>query len=344
LESRDLAPDEIAQSISVPSEADALHRQLRQLRRDTSKRYSIAGLAGESATMRQVRSQVAAAARSRAHVLITGNPGSGRSHVARAIHFASPASTAASLVTLDCRLLTEDMLRRGLDALRRGDGNVLPTLLLLEIGHLPASFQRELAKLLTPRERDCQILGTIEFDATLDDDLQALIGTISIELPPLNTRLGDLPLLAQLFLEESNVDSSRQVGSISPAAVEQLALYAWPGEVEELQSVIAEAHGHCQGHEIQVADLPATLHHASQAAQYAELPMEMISLEAFMAGIERELVLRSLDQAQGNKALAARLLGITRPRLYRRLVQLGLLGEEDEEKAESGEEFSDDEN
>ena len=336
LESRDMTPEEVAGSMTPATEADTLHRQLRQLRRDAAKRYSAASLVGNTAAIRQVRAQVAAAARSRAHVLITGRRGSGRRHIAKAIHYAAPAGATTPLVTLECQLLTEDQLRRGLDALRRAEGLSVPTLLLVEIGHLDTTFQNPMAQLLLARERECQIIATIDSAqfANLDGELSALVGTMSIQMPPLASRREDLPLLAQFFLEEANVDCTRQVGSISPEALERLALYHWPGEIAELRDVIHAAHARCEGHELQATDLPIIIHHASQAAQFAELSIETITLDEFMLGIERELVLRAMEQSQGNKALAARLLGMTRPRLYRRLVQLGLLGEDAEIPAE----------
>ncbi|MEX2170696.1 MAG: sigma 54-interacting transcriptional regulator [Pirellulales bacterium] len=346
LEPRDLAPEEVAGSLSVVTGADSLHRQLRQLRRDQAKRYSVASLVGESSAMRQIRAQVAAAARSRAHVLISGRRGSGRSHIAKAIHYASSARDSTPLVTLDCQLLNDEQLRRGLDSLRRGESSMVPTLLLLEIGQLDAIFQNLLAKLLRPRERECQVLATSECDSQepgpIDGELRALISTMTIEPPPLATRAEDLPLLVQYFLEEANVDSTRQVGSVSQEVIERLALYHWPGEIAELREVIHGAHANCSGHELQVANLPMVVHHAAQAAQFAELPTEVIELDEFLRGIERELVLRAMEQSQGNKALAARMLGMTRPRLYRRLVQLGLPSGGDEAENQPEQEPTDD--
>jgi DNA-binding NtrC family response regulator len=331
LEPRDLTPQEVASSLAVSTDADNLHRHLRQLRRDAAKRYSVASLVGDTPAIRQVRAQVAAAAQSRANVVIAGRPGSGRSHIAKAIHYAASASESTPLVTLDCRFLTENQVRRGLDSLRRSDGSVLSTLLLVEIGQLNAVSQSQLAQLLRPLERDCQIIATIDSDpkelAELDDELRALLSTMTIDSLPLAARRDDLPLLAQFFLEEANADSLQQVGSVSVEALERMALYHWPGEIAELRDVIHAAHARCKGHELLASDLPEVMHHASQAAQFAELPLETIVLDDFMLGIERELLIRAMEQADGNKTLAARLLGITRPRLYRRLEQLGLLGD-----------------
>ena len=92
------------------------------------------------------------------------------------------------------------------------------------------------------------------------DDLAAALSTIVIELPPLAQRRDDLPLLAQLFLEELNAAGPRQIGGFTPAALDRLDAYAWPGNLDELAEVVAEAHRRAAGPEIDVADLPERLH------------------------------------------------------------------------------------
>jgi DNA-binding NtrC family response regulator len=110
-------------------------------------------------------------------------------------------------------------------------------------------------------------------------------------------------------------------------SLDQLALYGWPGELDELRDVIAAAHAACNSHEITPTDLPVVVHHASQAASQRRMPIVSIVLDELLAKIEREAIERALAQANGNKTEAAALLGMTRPRLYRRLIQLGLASE-----------------
>jgi DNA-binding NtrC family response regulator len=106
-----------------------------------------------------------------------------------------------------------------------------------------------------------------------------------------------------------------------------LDAYAWPGNLDELARVVAEAHRRVEGPQVGAGDLPDRIRLAAEAAAYPPRPEETIVLDEFLAGVERELIRRALAQAKGNKAKAARLLGMTRPRLYRRLVQLGLEGD-----------------
>jgi DNA-binding NtrC family response regulator len=101
-------------------------------------------------------------------------------------------------------------------------------------------------------------------------------------------------------------------------------LYSWPGELDELKEVITIAHGAATTSAIGPADLPALIHHAAKAAATPRRPRERIVIDELLTNIEREAIVRALDQAGGNKSEAAELLGLTRPRLYRRLEQLGL--------------------
>ena len=151
-----------------------------------------------------------------------------------------------------------------------------------------------------------------------------MLSTIVIELPSLAQRRDDLPLLAQLFLEDVNASGTRQIGGFTPAALDALDAYPWPGNLDELAAVVTEAHQRARGAEIDVGDLPEKLHWAAQAAAHPRANEETIVLEEYLARVERELIRRALARCRGNKAKAARLLGMTRPRLYRRMVQLGL--------------------
>jgi DNA-binding NtrC family response regulator len=163
--------------------------------------------------------------------------------------------------------------------------------------------------------------------ATLDPALLDAISTITIRLPRLVERIEDLPVLAQCFLEACNCGNVKQVGSIRRDALDRLALHSWPGELNELRDVIAAAHRECASHEIAATDLPDVIHHAFQAASRSARPFAPIVLDELLATIEKEAIVRALIHSGGNKTEAAELLGMTRPRLYRRMVQLGLVSE-----------------
>jgi DNA-binding NtrC family response regulator len=332
LAAADLSPQQLASELSPEHTADKLHRIIRRFRREQAGHYGMESLLGGSPAMKKVRAQVAAAASSGANVLILGRRGSGRGHIARAIHYRAGGDGSAKLVPIDCEFVTEELLRRAFDGLRASAGEVRhkPTLLLENLDCLSEAYQQQILRALTNGGIAVRIVATAECGgpASLQPALRDAISTITIDVPRLSERLNDLPVLAQFFLEECNRDSGKQVGSLRADAIEQLSLYEWPGELLQLRHVVATAHSACDTHEIIAANLPPVIHHAAQAASHRRRPPERIVLDDLLGKIEREAIVRALEQARGNKSEAATLLGMTRPRLYRRLVQLGLAGED----------------
>ncbi len=371
LAATDMSAHELATELSGEPAADDLHRTIRRFRRAQASRYSIESLLGNSPAVQKVRAQLAAAAASGANTLICGSRGSGRGHAARAIHYCAASDAGTKLVPIDCELLSDDLLRRILEHLRSSGSEAVqrPTLLLENIERMSASHQSLLASAITEKLLGARIIATssrhtpcaageaenVEANssthtdqegddtrsvpATLDPGLMNAISTITIHLPPLASRLEDLPVLAQYFLEACNHGSGKQVGSLRSDALELLALYSWPGELNQLREIVAAAHRACTSYEISTADLPTIVHHAHAAASRVRREPERIVLDELLASIEREAIVRALAQTGGNKSEAAVLLGMTRPRLYRRLVQLGLAGEEGDEALREQPEF-----
>jgi DNA-binding NtrC family response regulator len=212
------------------------------------------------------------------------------------------------------------------------------TILILQVDRIPLDMQAEIVRLFVQRFAELRLLATSEQapDALLAQGrlhplLAATVGTLVIRLPPLAERREDIPLLLQLAVEERNAEHERQFRGFAPEAVDALVAYPWPGNLAELRRIVAEAASQAGGPEITVADLPRRLSLAAAVARRPPRTDEPIVLAEFLTKIERQLIVRALAQAKGNKARAARLLGLTRPRLYRRMVQLGL-----EETAEQG--------
>ncbi len=356
LEASDCGPDSTADRASEPRQTDSitLHEALRRFRQEAAARFRADRLIGQGPAMRLARRQVELAAASRESVLLVGPPGSGRRHLAAAIHYGEkgvgslfpPQSEqdrgetlvglfSSELTPLDCSLLGGDLLEAAGAAIARaaarGEQAASRSLLFHRIDELPAEVQARLANVFARQPVQGRLLATAA-EPLLDlarrgafhPELAALLSTITIELPPLTRRRDDLPLLAQMFLEEQNATGSRQIGGFSPAALDRLDAYAWPGNLDELSDVVAEAHQRATGAEIEVKDLPDRLHLAEQAAAQPRRSEESIVLDEYLGRVERELIRRALARAKGNKAKAARLLGVTRPRLYRRMMQLGL--------------------
>ncbi len=337
LAENDMSPQELATELTDEPAADELHRVIRRFRRNQAAEFAIETLLGTSAGIRKVRAQVAAAAASAANVLVCGQRGTGREHVARAIHYQAK-DDAGKLVPIDCEVASEESIQRACESLRGPIGaKHRHTLLLLNLERLPQPLQAQIRAVPSSGSLQARLVVTLTVDThspereaslpLVDQQLLAAISTITIDLPPLAERIADLPLLSQFFLEAENRTSAKQVGSLRADVLDQLALYRWPGGLDELRGVIAAAHTAATSHEITLADLPTVIHHAVMAAAMPQRKPEKIVLDELLESIERKVVTRALEQSGGNKSAAAELLGMTRPRLYRRLVQLGLVTE-----------------
>ncbi len=327
------------QPTTPPSAADRpesvrLHEQLRRWRGRMQARYRIDRLVGESPAVCRARAQVELAAGSRASVLILGPPGSGRQHVARTIHYAS-AERPGTLIPLDCSLLGAELIGSTVATLAGHDPRPqtpgASTLLLNQVDQMPREAQQDLVRTLRDRGITARVMATaagplapLVAAGRCRKDLALVLSTIQIELPALVDRREDIPLLCQVFVEEHNARGEKQLGGLTPEALDVLDGYGWPGNVDELAAVVAQAHRAAEGPEIAVGDLPEKVHLAAQAAAHPRRTELRINLDEYLAKIERELIGRAMRQAKGNKTKAAGLLGLSRPRLYRRLEQLDL--------------------
>ncbi|HWB10324.1 MAG TPA: helix-turn-helix domain-containing protein [Pirellulales bacterium] len=322
------------ESTSATDETGApdLHARLQRYRSRLTIRHHVDRLLGDSPAMRLVRSQVKLAAASSVSVLVVA-PSGGGEHLGRAVHYGDGSSQTGPLVPLACPLLDTDLLQATLRSLARSrtPGQRPATLLLEEIDSLAEGAQMELFRWLAGGDFPARVISTSQAaladrasQGTFRADLACALSTLVIRLPPLAERLRDLPLLAQWYVEQVNLRQPKQIGGCSPEALDRMADYSWPGDLRELEEMIEEAHARAEGPLIGPQDLPQRLALASQASARPSKPEETIKLEAYLAEIELELIRRALQRAKGNKTKAARLLGMTRPRFYRRLVQLGL--------------------
>ncbi|MET4675655.1 MULTISPECIES: sigma-54-dependent transcriptional regulator [unclassified Luteibacter] len=306
-------------------------------------------LAGSSQGMRQVQKRIGLAAASDVPVLITGETGTGKELVARALHRASPRA-ARPFVAVNCAAIPADLLESELFGHRRGafsgatteregyfreaDGG---TLLLDEIGDMPLSMQAKLLRVLQegavtplgssqPVRVDVRVLaathrriGDLIAAGTFRSDLFYRLNVLPIELGALHERPEDIPALADRFLREDG----RPGKQLTEAALALLQAYAWPGNVRELRNVMERCRVLVAGQRIDAADLAPMLNTAAPAvAIAADAAPE--SLPDAVARLERTMIVDALREAQGNRAEAARRLGIRRQLLYRKLVDYGL--------------------
>lgn len=313
----------------------ALHEAVRRFRASQSERYRVDRLIGRSPAIVRAREQVRIASDSAASVLVVGARGTGKDQVARTIYNRGE-NPAGPLVPLDCKTLGVELLVSTLAAAVEShpsrESRPTGMLLLKDLDQLPREAQADFSRLIVTRGTSLQVVSTSSssLDALVERrefprELACALSTITIQLPPLTDRLDDLPLLAQVFLEEMNSGGGRQVSTFSAEALDLLAAHNWSVNLDELESVVASAHTNASGAVISPRDLPQHIHLAQEATARAKRTAKPIDLEAFLERVERELIERALARAKGNKSHAAKLLGMTRPRFYRRLLQLKLI-------------------
>jgi two-component system response regulator HydG len=328
-----------------------LRAEVRRLQSVVEATTRFGQVLGTSTTMRRVYDVLERIADSTASVLITGETGTGKEVVARALHERGPRKKGP-FVAINCSAMPETLLESELfghvrgaftDARTPRTGLCVQanggTLLLDEIGDMPLSLQPKLLRVLQERcvrpiGGDDEIPIDVRVVATTNRDLRALveadrfredlffrINVIHIELPPLRDRGGDVLLLAQHFLDLHAAGAGKRVTSLAPAAAEKLLEYAWPGNVRELQNCIERAVALARYEAIAVDDLPEQVraYRPAHALVAGDEPSELVSL----AEVERRYILRVVEAASGNKTMAADVLGITRKTLYRKLQEYG---------------------
>jgi DNA-binding NtrC family response regulator len=340
--------DALTIAISRALEHLALRREVRRLRTAGAEGGS-EGILGASEAIRETVEMVRRVADSDATVLITGESGTGKELVARAIHKLSPRR-GEPFVALNCAAMPAPLLESELfghvrgaftDAKQSRQGMFVQarsgTVLLDEIGEMPFEMQVKLLRVL--QERTVRPVGgddEIPFHARIvcatnkdleaevegkrfREDLYYRINVVAIAVPPLRARPGDVLQLAQHFLRRIAARTGKPVQGITQAAARLLLDYDWPGNVRELENCMERAVALCRLDEVTVDDLPAKLqdYHSSKIVISTQSPAELVTLDE----MERRYARQVLDACGGNKTQAARVLGIDRRSLYRRLEQ-----------------------
>ena len=308
-----------------------------------------ADLVGTSAAMLAVWKLIGRAAGSTAPVLITGETGTGKELVARAIHAYAPRARqpfiASNLAALPPTLIESELFGHERGAFtgatsRRGgrfEAAAGGTLFLDEIGDLDPALQTKLLRVVQegtyervggndPIATDARLIAATSRPvrpgapgAALREDLYYRLAVIEIELPPLRARRSDIPLLVARALRGT------PARAVSEEAMRRLLGNPWPGNVRELFHVLERAAVLCASEVIDVGDLPEAVRAVAPAGPVA-LGADDISLRDAVAGLEKQLILRALERAKGNRSAAARLLGIGRPLLYAKMDEHGLGG------------------
>jgi len=334
------------------------------LRERVTTEDNLDGIIGTSAHIQDVLRMISRLKDTRTPVLISGESGTGKELVARAIHFrGSMAQTP--FVAVDCGSLVPTLMESELFGYEKGaftgatkskaglfqaaNGG---TIFLDEIGELPLEMQAKLLRVLQEKEVrpvgsnnretvDVRVIAATNRDleaayrsGTFRKDLYFRLNVVTVHVPPLRDRRSDIPVLVHHFLERYAKASQIQV---TPAAMKSLLQYDWPGNVRELENCIARAVTLGDGKTIDVADLPPTIRSEQGEAGAAATPEASSLSTTALAEMERMTILRVFEQAHGDKALAGKMLGISRATLYRKLKRYNIPSKGGDSEAESSE-------
>jgi DNA-binding NtrC family response regulator len=326
-----------------------LKTENRILREKVKSKQGFGGIVGRAPEMEKLYRIIAKAAHSTHPVLILGESGTGKEMVARSIHFSGPYRDKP-FIPVDCGSLVPTLIESELfgyvkgaftGAMQSKDGLLAiaegGTIFLDEIGELPVDLQAKLLRSIQEKEIrpvgstkripiNVRILAATNRDleqavsqGTFRRDLYFRLNVLSLKIPPLRDRRQDVPLLAQYFLDRM----ARETGQeriLSDDAMKVMLAYDWPGNVRELENCLERACALSTGPMIHVADLPTSIHGVGSLEQsHGDGSSKILPI----AEMERQSILTTIAQLNGDKLLAARLLGIGKTTLYRKLKEYG---------------------
>jgi DNA-binding NtrC family response regulator len=342
--------DELLLVLDAALEKRRLKSENAYLRAQLEERYRFEGIVGKSRAMAKLFQLLEMVAGTNSTILITGETGTGKEVIARAIHH-SGGRRQHRFVALNCSAIPETLLEAELFGHVRGaftgavgnrQGRLEQahkgTLFLDEVGTMSTALQMKLLRVLQEREFervgdshsikvDVRVIAATNSDLTrmvaegqFREDLFYRLNVIPVALPPLRDRKEDIPLLVQHFLAKFESQST-----VSQEAMRHLMSYHWPGNVRQLENAVERAVAFSAGRtQVDLADLPSELQQeeAPPEAASLSLPDEGLNLEALVANIERDLIHRALERTNGNKGQAATLLHLKRTTLVEKLKRL----------------------
>ena len=331
------APDSPSENQPDHQRLDSLELRdaLAMMRTQDGRTYRLNALIGKSSFATRTRQQVSAAIENQAQTLIHGPEGSGREFLARTIFHERTKNGDAGekLFPVHCEVADGQQMQRTIKHWIE-DGRQQQTkdcLLLLEADQLDATAQNELLGFINMPGIQIHTLTTCKQSllklaeaGKFSTPLANALCIQTIKTSPISERLEDLPLIVQAIIENENANSEKQISSASPAALELLSEHNWPRNIDQLQEIIQSAFANCATATITPNDLPERFHHAIKSIRVGKHEVTTIKLDEFLEEVEAKLIMRAMRQAGNTKSKAATMLGISRPRLLRRLEALGV--------------------
>jgi len=347
--------DDVRLAVQRALQQQRLLAENRHLRQALSDRFSFRNIVGQDYRMAKVFDLIDAVADSRTTVLITGESGTGKSMIARAIHSHSPR-TSGPFVEVACGALTETLLESELFGHVRGAfTNAVTdkmgkfaaadngTIFLDEVATASPQLQVKLLRVLQERQfepvgsnatqtSDVRVILATNHDLRAEvaagrfrDDLYYRINVVNIELPPLRERIGDICLLAEHFLTKYLNGSNRRIEGFAPDTLELMQRYNWPGNVRELENCVERAVVLCRKSIVSPDDLPPNLLQSLSAPAGAMSAPSGTTLAKALESPEKQIILASLHAHNGNRQATADELGINRTTLYKKMKKYGML-------------------
>lgn len=335
----------------LKKEMQILKRELRTLR---GSKYNFSNIIGKSRTIKDLKRLAARYAAKHSNVLITGESGTGKELFAHAIHYASTRRNGP-FIRLNCSCFPRELLESELfgyeegaftGAKRNGRAGKFEladkgTIFLDEIGDLPLEMQPKLLRVLeerevwriggtNPRKIDFRLIASTNRDLQrmiernrFREDLYFRLNVLTLHVPPLRDRKEDIPLLADYLLKQLNSEMGTNF-SIEKDTMEKLMKYDWPGNVRELRNVLERAIAVAEKNTIKPYHLPPYISGQKEMPLTAAIRDPRGILRQELGHAEKELLRRILTDVGGNKARAARILGISRTCLYDKLKKYGI--------------------
>ena len=357
--------DEVRLNIANALRSQNLEVENRTLKKEMSREYSFQNLVGNSETMHRIYEMIKRVSQTPTNILVTGDSGTGKEMVAKAIHFNGPLKDKP-FVTINCGAIPESLMESEMFGHKKGSftGAIADkaglfevadngTLFLDEVGELPLTIQVKLLRAIQERiirrvggTEDMKVnvriiaatnrnLEEMVAQGSFRQDLFYRLNVINIRTPPLRERPDDIPTLATHFLKKYNERLNKTIGGISTEAMEVLKKYDYPGNVRELENIIERTVALEGGATILPESLPPFVNTPSgrkmASSNEIQITEDGIELDKVMGQIEKELLIKAIHTAGGVKKKAAKLLNITfRSMRYRvEKYNLGSLGDDD---------------
>jgi len=342
--------DELLIKVKKLFEVRDLHLENRILRRELQRDYDYTNIIGKSPAIGQIFDMIKAVADTDSTVLISGNSGTGKELVAKALHFNSKRANKP-FIALNCGAISENLIESELFGHKKGaftgaisdkEGFIKAaeagTLFLDEISEMPPQLQVKLLRAI--QEKEYTPVGTtislpvnVRFIASTNrnlleyvnqgkfrEDLFYRLNVVDIHLPSLKEREGDIPLLADFFLDKYRKQMNKNIKGISNDAMRALMNHEWKGEIRELENVIERAVIFCNEDFINVKNLPIQFQSDTEPSDYSPSG----SLDESVKRFEKEIIIRALESNEFNKEKTADALQVGLSTLYRKMKELDI--------------------